>query len=173
MDCTLHSSGWYVVIGTAEGWAQFLSEMGQPAEIWEPVQWQDEILVGALLAASTGVVGASVVAMGVISLPVMLKNGYDPRLACGSICGAGTLGQIIPPSIVLIILVVVAANRVGENLTCRCVGAGDHEGVVRPRSADRARHEDASSQSSSGRITSSIPAASRSGSSPINSRFWS
>ena len=62
------------------------------------------ILVGALLAASTGVVGASVVAMGVISLPVMLKYGYSKSLACGSICGAGTLGQIIPPSIILIIL---------------------------------------------------------------------
>jgi hypothetical protein len=46
--------GWYVVIGTAEGWAQFLSEMGQPAEIWEPVQWQDEILVGALLGVRQG-----------------------------------------------------------------------------------------------------------------------
>ena len=72
------------------------------------------VLVGALLAASTGVVGASVVAMGVISLPVMLKHGYDPRLACGSICGAGTLGQIIPPSIVLIILGDVLGLPVGD-----------------------------------------------------------
>ena len=62
------------------------------------------ILVGALLAASTGVVGASVVAMGVISLPVMLKYNYDKRLATGTISAAGTLGQIIPPSIILIIL---------------------------------------------------------------------
>ncbi len=62
------------------------------------------ILVGALLAASTGVVGASVVAMGVISLPVMLKYNYDKRIATGTICASGTLGQIIPPSIVLIIL---------------------------------------------------------------------
>ena len=62
------------------------------------------LLVGALLAASTGIVGATVVTMGLISLPVMLKNGYDPRLACGSICAAGTLGQIIPPSIVLVLL---------------------------------------------------------------------
>ena len=61
------------------------------------------IVVGAFLAASTGVVGASVVAMGVISLPVMLKYGYDERLATGTICAAGTLGQIIPPSIILII----------------------------------------------------------------------
>ena len=62
------------------------------------------ILVGALLAASTGVVGASVVAMGVISLPVMLKYNYDKRLATGTISAAGTLGQIIPPSIVLVLL---------------------------------------------------------------------
>ncbi len=62
------------------------------------------VLVGALLAASTGVVGASVVAMGVISLPVMMKYKYSTPLACGTICASGTLGQIIPPSIVLIIL---------------------------------------------------------------------
>ena len=62
------------------------------------------VLVGSLLAASTGVVGASVVAMGVISLPVMLKYNYSKNLSTGTICAAGTLGQIIPPSIVLIIL---------------------------------------------------------------------
>ncbi|MCB1476124.1 MAG: TRAP transporter large permease subunit [Rhodobiaceae bacterium] len=61
-------------------------------------------IVGALLAASTGIVGATVVTMGLLSLPTMLKRGYDPRLACGSIAAAGTLGQIIPPSIVLVIL---------------------------------------------------------------------
>lgn len=72
------------------------------------------VLVGALLAASTGVVGASVVAMGVISLPVMLKYGYDRPLACGVICSAGTLGQIIPPSIILIILGDVLGLPVGE-----------------------------------------------------------
>ena len=72
------------------------------------------ILVGALLAASTGVVGASVVAMGVISLPVMLKHGYNRALACGAICAAGTLGQIIPPSIVLIILGDVLGLPVGD-----------------------------------------------------------
>ncbi|MEO1331041.1 MAG: TRAP transporter large permease subunit, partial [Pseudomonadota bacterium] len=60
--------------------------------------------VGMLLAASTGIVGATVVTMGLISLPTMLKYGYDKGLACGSICAAGTLGQIIPPSIVLVIL---------------------------------------------------------------------
>lgn len=72
------------------------------------------VLVGALLAASTGVVGASVVAMGVISLPVMLKYNYDKRLATGAICGAGTLGQIIPPSIILIILGDVFQVPVGD-----------------------------------------------------------
>ena len=61
-------------------------------------------IVGALLAASTGIVGATVVTMGLLSLPTMMRRGYDPSLACGSICAAGTLGQIIPPSIVLVIL---------------------------------------------------------------------
>ncbi|MDA3901922.1 MAG: TRAP transporter large permease subunit [Desulfuromusa sp.] len=72
------------------------------------------VLVGALLAASTGVVGASVVAMGVISLPVMLKYNYDKKLATGAICAAGTLGQIIPPSIILIILGDVFQVPVGD-----------------------------------------------------------
>lgn len=62
------------------------------------------LLVGTLLAASTGIVGATVVTMGLISLPVMLRNRYSPQLSCGIICAAGTLGQIIPPSIVLILL---------------------------------------------------------------------
>ena len=61
-------------------------------------------IVGALLAASTGIVGATVVTMGLLSLPTMLRRGYDPKLACGSICASGTLGQIIPPSIVLVLL---------------------------------------------------------------------
>ena len=61
-------------------------------------------LVGMLMAASTGIVGATVVTMGLLSLPTMLKRGYDPSLACGTICAAGTLGQIIPPSIVLVLL---------------------------------------------------------------------
>jgi tripartite ATP-independent transporter DctM subunit len=62
------------------------------------------ILVGALLAASTGIVGATVVTMGLLSLPVMLRHGYDPRVATGTICASGTLGQIIPPSIILVLL---------------------------------------------------------------------
>jgi tripartite ATP-independent transporter DctM subunit len=61
-------------------------------------------IVGAMLAASTGIVGATVITMGLISLPTMLRRGYDPKLACGSIAAAGTLGQIIPPSIVLVVL---------------------------------------------------------------------
>ncbi len=62
------------------------------------------ILVGGILAASTGIVGATVVTMGLISLPVMLRAGYDPKLATGAIAASGTLGQIIPPSIVLVLL---------------------------------------------------------------------
>jgi len=61
-------------------------------------------IVGMLLAASTGIVGATVVTMGLLSLPTMLKRGYDPKLATGTICASGTLGQIIPPSIVLVLL---------------------------------------------------------------------
>ncbi len=68
------------------------------------------VLVGALLAASTGIVGATVVAMGLIALPTMLRNGYSPSLSCGVVCTAGTLGQIIPPSTLLIILADVMSN---------------------------------------------------------------
>ena len=62
------------------------------------------VLVGLLLAASTGIVGATVVTMGLLSLPTMLKRNYDPALSCGVICASGTLGQIIPPSIILVLL---------------------------------------------------------------------
>ncbi len=62
------------------------------------------IIVGMLLAASTGIVGATVVTMGLLSLPTMLKRGYDPSISTGMICASGTLGQIIPPSIVLVLL---------------------------------------------------------------------
>lgn len=61
-------------------------------------------LVGMLMAASTGIVGATVVTMGLLSLPTMLRHNYDPAIACGTICASGTLGQIIPPSIVLVLL---------------------------------------------------------------------
>lgn len=72
------------------------------------------VMVGALLAATTGVVGASVVTMTVIALPSMLKRGYAPSLASGTIAASGTLGQIIPPSIILILLGDVIGVPVGE-----------------------------------------------------------
>ncbi|MBL4800015.1 MAG: TRAP transporter large permease subunit [Oleispira sp.] len=68
------------------------------------------IFVGMLMAASTGIIGATVVTMGLISLPAMLKNGYSPSLAAGNVCATGTLGQIIPPSTALIILGDVLSN---------------------------------------------------------------
>ncbi len=72
------------------------------------------VVVGALLAASTGIVGATVVTMGLISLPIMLKRGYSTELTCGTITAAGTLGQIIPPSIVLVLLGNILHISVGE-----------------------------------------------------------
>jgi len=77
------------------------------------------VFVGALLAAATGVVGASVVAMGLISLPVMLRYGYSQELSAGVICASGTLGQIIPPSVVLIVL----ADQLGVSVGDLFVGA--------------------------------------------------
>jgi len=68
------------------------------------------VVVGMLLAASTGIVGATVVTMGLLSLPSMLKSGYKPSLAAGTICATGTLGQIIPPSIALVLLGDVISN---------------------------------------------------------------
>ena len=65
------------------------------------------VIVGMLLAASTGIVGATVVTMGMLSLPSMMKAGYDQKIATGTICAAGTLGQIIPPSIVLVLLATI------------------------------------------------------------------
>jgi tripartite ATP-independent transporter DctM subunit len=72
------------------------------------------VIVGALLAASTGIIGATVVTMGVIALPVMLNKGYQSELVTGTISAAGTLGQIIPPSIVLVILGDIMGVSVGE-----------------------------------------------------------
>lgn len=72
------------------------------------------VLVGALLAATTGVVAASVIAMGLISLPIMLRYGYDPRLATGVIAASGTLAQILPPSLVLIVLADQLGVSVGD-----------------------------------------------------------
>lgn len=72
------------------------------------------VMVGTLLAAATGVVGASVTAMGVISMPVMLRHGYSKSLASGVICASGTLGQIIPPSVVLVVLADQLGISVGD-----------------------------------------------------------
>ncbi len=72
------------------------------------------VIVGALLAASTGIVGATVITMGLISLPTMLKRGYQPELATGTIAASGTLGQIIPPSVVLVLLASVLSVSVGD-----------------------------------------------------------
>ena len=77
------------------------------------------VFVGALLAATTGIVGATVIAMGLISLPAMLRNNYSKSLATGTICASGTLGQIIPPSIVLIILADQLASAADQASTAR------------------------------------------------------
>ncbi len=79
------------------------------------------VIVGALLAASTGIVGATVITMGLISLPTMLKQNYDPKLATGVIASSGTLGQIIPPSIVLILLGSVLNVSVGKMFSAALV----------------------------------------------------
>jgi tripartite ATP-independent transporter DctM subunit len=84
------------------------------------------VLVGMLLAASTGIVGATVVTMGLLSLPTMLKKGYSPSFACGAICATGTLGQIIPPSIALVLL--------GDVLSSAFVQAQLNMGIFSPRS---------------------------------------
>ena len=89
------------------------------------------IFVGALIAASTGIVGATVIAMGLISLPIMLQRNYDQSLAAGTICATGTLGQIIPPSIALVILgdVLSASYQQSQlsigNFSARTVSVGD------------------------------------------------
>ena len=71
------------------------------------------ILVGVLLGASTGIVGATVVTVGLLTLPVLMRRGYLPGIACGTICASGTLGQIIPPSLVLILLSDIMGKSVG------------------------------------------------------------
>jgi tripartite ATP-independent transporter DctM subunit len=82
------------------------------------------VLVGALMAASTGIVGATVITMGLLSLPTMLKRGYDPAIATGTITAAGTLGQIIPPSIILVLL--------GDVLASAYQQAQLNSGIFRP-----------------------------------------
>ncbi len=72
------------------------------------------VVVGAILAASTGIVGASVITMGLVSLPTMLRRGYHKELICGTICASGTLGQIIPPSVILVLLGDIMGVSVGD-----------------------------------------------------------
>ncbi|MDP6535903.1 MAG: TRAP transporter large permease subunit [Gammaproteobacteria bacterium] len=83
------------------------------------------IVVGMLLAASTGIVGATVVTMGILSLPTMLKTGYRSSLACGTLCATGTLGQIIPPSICLVLLGEVISNAYQQSQLNQGVFAPD------------------------------------------------
>ena len=86
------------------------------------------VLVGMLMAASTGIVGATVVTMGMMSLPIMMQRGYDPSLATGTIAATGTLGQIIPPSIALVLLGDVLSNAY-QQAQHVCIGK-----VVKPKS---------------------------------------
>ena len=79
--------------------------------------------VGVLMGATTGIVGATVITLGLITLPTLLKRGYDPGLACGAICASGTLGQIIPPSLILILLADILQLSVGT-LFAAAVGPG-------------------------------------------------
>ncbi|MBA1274919.1 TRAP transporter large permease [Stutzerimonas azotifigens] len=72
------------------------------------------VLVGVLLGASTGIVGATVVTVGLLTLPALLRRGYKPSVACGTICASGTLGQVIPPSLVLILLADILGQSVGS-----------------------------------------------------------
>ena len=71
------------------------------------------ILVGVLMGATTGIVGATVVTLGLLTLPTLIRRGYDKGLACGTICASGTLGQIIPPSLILILLADIMGESVG------------------------------------------------------------
>ena len=87
------------------------------------------VLVGALLAATTGILGATVVAMGLISLPAMLRNNYSKSLAAGTVAAAGTLGQIIPPSIVLIILADQLSNATDQAGTLRQIEYKNATGI--------------------------------------------
>lgn len=83
------------------------------------------ILVGMVMAASTGIVGATVVTLGLLALPTMLKRGYSPALSCGAICASGTLGQLIPPSIVLVLL--------GDVLSAAYQQAQLEQGIFSPK----------------------------------------
>ena len=98
------------------------------------------VFVGALLAATTGVVAASVISMGLISLPIMLRYGYDRRMATGIIAASGTLAQIIPPSLVLIVMADQLGKSVGDMYEGAFIPglvlAGLYAGIRVPRHAD-------------------------------------
>jgi tripartite ATP-independent transporter DctM subunit len=104
--------------------AQFLDKGGIAEKLFNSVRYLfasvrggvaiTVIVVSTLLGACTGIIGASVVTMGLIALPIMLKYGYDKRLCCGVICAGGTLGILIPPSIMLIIMASLAEESVGR-----------------------------------------------------------
>ena len=106
------------------------------------------ILVGAMLGAITGTVAASVIAMGLISLPIMLRYGYDVRLATGVIAASGTITQLIPPSLVLIVLADQLGRSVGD-MYIGAIGAASSRcccslwilflSIVRPNSCRRCR----------------------------------
>jgi tripartite ATP-independent transporter DctM subunit len=81
------------------------------------------VLVGVLLGATTGIVGATIITLGMLTLPTLLRRGYDPAIACGTICASGTLGQIIPPSLILIVLSDIMQLSVGT-LFAAAVGPG-------------------------------------------------
>ena len=88
------------------------------------------VVVGAFLAASTGIVGATVVTMGLLSLPTMLRNGYSPGLSTGVIAASGTLGQIIPPSIVIVLLGTLAGDIYSASQEARAVEAGCRDALT-------------------------------------------
>ena len=97
------------------------------------------ILVGVLMGATTGIVGATVVTLGLLTLPGMLRRGYDKGLACGVICASGTLGQIIPPSLILILLADIMNESVGTLFAAAMI-PGLHAGRHLRRLHPRARH---------------------------------
>jgi len=81
------------------------------------------VIVGALLAASTGIVGATIITLGMLTLPTLIRRGYDKSVACGAICASGTLGQIIPPSLILILLSDIMQLSVGTLFAAMLVRA--------------------------------------------------
>ena len=97
------------------------------------------IVVGVLMGATTGIVGATVVTLGLLTLPTLLRRGYDKGLACGTICASGTLGQIIPPSLILILLADIL-QRVGRHAVRRRDDPRPDAGRHLRRLHSRARH---------------------------------